>query len=373
VLPFIWAVVAGRSPHAHAQEPESHVAGMLQTELGWHQKDDSLTVTNPQHSGFQLRRARLQANSAFDTGPVTFFAQVEADLSPQFVLLDAFVSASGALRGDGSWQVAVGQHLTPFSRETFTPIWKLQFQTPAQLTTLTPGRQLGATVQLAVPHASWLELAFGLYNGDGINTPQNLDDKLMYVGRVGFRPLGRFVGWIGPPGTPSESALGPTYLQIAVNAMYNDRGLGDYDEKTLQLGGDATLAWRGLSVYAEYLWGRITYTAGAPKQDYQQHGAIIQAGYLLPIPGFLYQRFEVAFRFEAVAPNTIVPIEAAGDPTQARASYTPQISYYHFGHALKASVAYTHNQELDAVDRQGRKASYANDSLILQLAGRFIL
>jgi hypothetical protein len=358
----------------HAQSvPEIHASGILQSALSWQQHDSSVTVANPQDSGFSLQHARLNVNALYDFGAVTLFAQLEAEMVPQFGLLDAFISAAGKLTHGGDWQIVFGQHLVPFSRETYTPIWKFQFQTPAQLTTLTPNRQLGASAQLAVPYASWLELSAGLYNGDGVNTPQNLDNRFMYVGRIAFRPLGPFVRWIGPRGTPSEGGFGPTTVSFAFDVMYNNQLLGDYYQKTLQLGADAYFCWHGLSGYAEYLYGKVYYPSGAAKQNYTQYGAALQAGYLLPIPGFLRERIEVAFRFEAVAPNTVVPLVSAGDPTQARASYTPQITYYQFGHALKASVAYVHNQEIDKVDSQGRRATYNNDSFTLQIAGRLSL
>jgi hypothetical protein len=216
------------------------------------------------------------------------------------------------------------------------------------------------TTTLAIPYAPWLQLSAGVYNGKGVNVVENLDENFMYVGRLAFRPLGERAPLM-------ETALGPDAIWVAGHFSYNQKHLGDFDEYTWLTGADAFGSWRGLSVYAEYLWGSVTYSAGSPKQNYHLQGFNGQVGYLLPIRGWFYQRFEVTARFEAVAPNQTVPITGPGDPTQARASYVAGLNYYHTGHNLKLNLNYSHNQELDEKDASGRKATYDNDSVILQL------
>jgi hypothetical protein len=287
-------------------------------------------------------------------------ARIEAEFVPSFALLDAYAAVSGQLIRGGFWKIWAGQHFAPFSRQTILSIGDLQFTRLAQLTTLTPGRQLGLSALLALPAAPWLQLTAGVYNGKGINVIENIDSNFMYVARVAFRP-------IGPRAPLLEGALGPTAVWVAANVSYNKQKLGSYDQYQLLAGADAFLSIKGFSFYGEYLWGNTTYSNGAPKQPFNSQGVNVQAGYLLPIPGVLYRRFEIAGRIEAIAPNRTVPITGPGDPTQGRAAYVAGINYYHRGHNLKLMLNYTYNQELDTKTDAGTNARYRNDTIVLQL------
>jgi hypothetical protein len=360
---LVFSSVAGWAVPAEAGWPDVSLGGLAQPQLKWEQSDPSVTETNPRNSGFALHRARIIATGVLQGKIVLWEARVEADMVPGFQLLDAWLSGTGELPHDGYLKVIAGQQFAPFSRQTILSAGALQMVDFAQLVNLTPGRQLGLSATLAVPYASWLQISGGVFNGKGVNIVENLDSNLMYVGRIAFRP-------IGPRAPLIESALGPDAIWIAGNVEWDKQRLGDFNQHTLRVGADAFASFRGFSVYAEYLWGNVTYSAGAPKKDYHFQGFNAQAGYLIPIPGRLWRRFEVTARFEAVAPNQTVPITGPGDPTQARASYVVGLSYYHRGHNLKLQLNYSHNQELDDVDATGKSASYDNDNLILQLTYR---
>jgi hypothetical protein len=356
------ATVSSLLPSLARAAPDLYLGGIAQPQLRWEQQDPSVNETNPRNSGFALHRARLIAAGSYRY-KVLWEGRVEAEMVPTFQLLDAWLSASGDLIGRGYLRFTAGQQFAPFSRQTILPAHTLQMVDYAQLVALTPGRQLGLSGTLAVPFAPWLQISGGIFNGKGINIVENLDSNLMYVGRLAFRPIGERAPLI-------ESALGPDAVWIAGDVSYTKKKQGDFDEMDLLLGADAFVSLKGFSAYVEYLWGSVTYSKGAPKQSYHEQGFNAQAGYLLPIPGYFWRRFEASFRFEAVAPNQTVPITGPGDPTQARASYIAGLGYYHRGHNLKVQVNYSHNQELDDRDAAGRKASYDNDSLILQLTYR---
>jgi hypothetical protein len=367
--PLVALFLLAYSGSAHAQfgsEPKQYelkAFAFMQPQLNWQQQDGNVTVAQPRQSGFALRRARAGFRGHWATRWVTLFGAVEAEMTPQFSLLDAFIGAMGDLPGHGFWQVEIGQTFAPFDRQSTTLAWKFQMVDQAALVQLSPQRQIGGTVTFGVPYAPWLQLTGGVYNGEGINVLENVDDKVMWVARLAFRPLGYRVPF-------SESAFGPTQVYLAGYFLHNVRDRGDYDETNISAGGDAFFAWNGLSGYASYLWGQFEYPAGAPKQNYDYHGATLQAGYLLPLPGRWFRKFEVAFRFEAIAPNRVVPLESAGDATQARASYIAGISYYHREHWIKVQANYYHNQELDDRDRNGLPATYENDAIYLQLTYR---
>ncbi|HEX8953128.1 MAG TPA: porin [Polyangia bacterium] len=348
---------------ASAREYEVYLGGLAQPQLKWEQQDPTVTETNPRNSGFALHRARLIAAGSLRGYSILWEARIEAEMVPSFQLLDAWLSASGELTARGHWRIMAGQQFAPFSRQTILPAHTLQMNDYAQLVSLTPGRQLGLTATLALPVVPSIQVTAGLFNGKGTNIVENLDQNFMYVGRVAWRPIGERAPLM-------ESALGPDAVWVAADVAYTKKKQGDFNEFDLLVGADAFFSWKGISAYVEYLWGNITYTAGAPKQNYHEQGFNAQAGYLLPIPGRLFRRFEVAFRFEAVAPNQTVPITGPGDPTQARASYIAGINYFHREHNLKLQLNYSHNQELDEIDVAGRKASYDNDSVVLQLTWR---
>ncbi len=340
-----------------------YAGGIAQPEAFWIQTQDNSKIANPQNSGFALNHARGYAVGTYRGRLLLWEARIEAEFVPSFQLLDAYGAVSSDLPKRAFWKITLGQHFAPFSRQTILSVGDLQLTNFAQLVSLTPGRQLGISGMLAIPYAPWLQITAGVYNGKGINVVENIDKNFMYVGRIAFRPIGTRAPLI-------ESALGPNAVWVAADISYNKQKLGSYNQYQLLVGADAFLSIKGFSFYGEYLWGHTTYSNGAPKDKYHEQGLNLQAGYLIPIPGFFYRRFEVAFRFEMVAPNQTVPITGPGDPTQARASYVPAINYYHRGHNLKMQLAYFHNQELDTKTSDGRDATYHNDSVVFSATYR---
>jgi hypothetical protein len=362
VAPILVAVLAFVPLSARAS-PDVYVGGVAQPQGQWQQQDDSVKITNPRNSGFALHHARLIAAGRIKGWSVVWDARVEMEMVPAFQLLDAWLAGTRELPLGGYLRVIFGQQFAPFSRQTMLPLHTLQMTEYAQLTQLAPGRQLGLSLNLALPVAPWVQLSGGLFNGKGINIVENLDQNLEYVGRLAFKP-------IGTRAAEMESAFGPNQVSVAGDISWTKQKLGDFNQYTLLLGADAFFCMFGLSVYAEYLWGNITYSAGAPKQNYHEQGFNAQTGYLLPIPGILWRRFEVTARWEAVAPNQTVPITGPGDPTQARDAFIAGLNYYHRQHNLKLMLNYTHNMQLDTVDATGRPATYKNDSFVVQLTYR---
>ena len=358
----LFAVAALVAMPARAN-PDISIGGVAQPEAQWQQQDPSVTIANPRNSGFALHHARLIAAGSIKGWNVLWDARVEMEMVPAFQLLDAFLAGTGELPRKGFLRVIFGQQFAPFSRQTMLPLHTLQMVDYAQLTQLAPGRQLGVSATLAMPGIPWVQLSGGVFNGKGINIVENLDQNFEYVGRLAFRPIGERAPLM-------ESALGPNQLSVAGDISYTKQKLGDFNQNTLLAGADVFFCMFGFSAYAEYLWGNITYSTGAPKQPYHEQGFNVQAGYLLPIPGVLWRRFEVTARYEAVAPNQTVPITGPGDPTQARDAFVAGINYYHRAHNLKLMLNYTHNMQLDTVDPSGRPATYKNDSLVAQLTYR---
>jgi hypothetical protein len=352
--------------------PELTVGGIVQPGVKWEQQDPSVKEAAPRNSGFFLSHARAIILGTYHFSRIDFEGRLEAELNPGFTLLDAYLAARGELRGNGFWRLTLGQHFAPFSRQTILSVADLQFVNPAQLVSLTPGRQLGISGTLAMPYAPWVQLSAGVFNGKGINVVENLDKNFMYVGRLAFRP------W-APRAKLMESALGEDAIWVAADIVSSKRALDvTYNENDLLVGTDAFVSWRGLSAYVEYFWGNITYTlvppaTMLPKQNYKEQGFNAQAGYLLPIPGYLYRKLEVTFRYEAIAPNQTVPITAPGDPTQARESWVAGLNYYFRGHDIKLMLNYYHNAQIDDKLATGASATFHDDSFLAQVTFRMWL
>jgi hypothetical protein len=322
-----------------------------------------ISVDPASHDGFELKMARITLDAMGTVGRLTLYSHVEADLTPQFQMQDYYLTGSLVLPRDGALAVTTGQFKVPFSRQVLVRDTDIQMINKAALTTLAPGRQLGLATRLNVPVVPMVEISAGIFNGKGINVIDNIDDNFMAVGRIALRPLGPYAPLI-------ESAIGPDQLSVAFSASRNVLRLGTYDETTVLLGVDAFASWRGLSAYVEYLNGDVSYPAGAPQVPYGKAGVNFQGGYLLPIPGYLYRRFEVAFRYEEIDRNDTLPIERPGDPNQSLRTIVGGLHYYQNGHNLKLQLEYFHTTQIEDRDRLGQPATFPDDALLVQLTYR---
>jgi phosphate-selective porin len=350
-----------RAASADPVVTDVRIGGYVQPQVRLKQNDPQAPFDE---DGFRLRRARLLLGGRFD--PDCGFdvrVRVEAEATPEFQLLDAYVEATGELPAHGAWRLAVGQVKAPFSRQTLVSDANLQMVEKAGLVELAPDRQLGVTGTLLVPALRWVELSAGLFNGEGRNLIDNSDENFMVVGRVAVRPIGARAPLV-------ESALGEDQLSVAASAFHDVRDVGDYDETVLGLGADAFVSWNGLSATVEYLWRETTFPDAAPRVDFVSEGINVQAGWLLPLPGWAYRRLEIQGRFEELDRNDAIPIENPGYENQSTRSYAVGLGWYQRGHALKVQLTAAHVEEVEDIDRQGDDATYDNDYLLVQVTAR---
>jgi phosphate-selective porin len=130
-------------------------------------------------NGFNLLNARLKIYGEFDEG---FGYYLQTNFVSTKAVLDAFVyhKFSDLLRVD------VGQYRVPYSYEYLTSAAALDFVNRSQVaSTLSPKRQIGVT--LRSNFTSELNLAAGIYNGNGTNTT-NDNNFFMYVARLAYAP-----------------------------------------------------------------------------------------------------------------------------------------------------------------------------------------
>jgi hypothetical protein len=360
-----WMAVLLLPSLARAQPVDVSIGGYVQPQVRLRQNAEGVPFDE---DGFRLRRARVLLGATRPVGCVDVRVRIEGEMTPEFQLLDGYLEVVGRLSGRGAWRAAFGQVKAPFSRQTLLSDSALQLVEKAALTELAPDRQLGLTATLLVPHLPWIELSAGVFNGEGRNLVDNADESFLYAGRIALRPIGPEEPL--PEEPLIESALGRDQLSIALDVFHNVRDVGDYDETTLGLGGDAFVSWNGLSATFEYLLRKTTFTEGSPRVDFDAQGINAQVGWLLPIPGALYRRLEIAARLEEIDRNDVIPIENPGDENQSLRTYTAAVSWYPRGHALKAQLNLSHVQEVEDVDRDGGDATYANDTILFQVTYR---
>ena len=134
-----------------------------------------------------LNRARLTLNAALSPG---WSAQVSAEYASSgsagtggFSLRDAYV------RGEKNrWSVQAGQYKTPMTREYL--ISASAIETPDRavvIDTLATKRDIG--VQVAYALDTRLEVAAGVFNGEGQNVFANRDSAVLFVGRIVSSPV----------------------------------------------------------------------------------------------------------------------------------------------------------------------------------------
>ena len=359
------AVIALCVTTASAPAYELTLGGLVQPAFEYTSADPALGRAE---GGFVLERVRPYVIGEEWFGGVRFFLRIEADASPYFSLLDGYLGAEQKVGGDGSWRITIGQMRAPYGRQMM--VWDAETQLPdkARLTTIEPGTQLGIMANLRVPHASWLEITGGLFNGEGRNVVNNIDTNFLYVGRVAVRPLGR-------DHALGESSLdGQTQLAIAADISWNDRAnsgaMGNYELYTTLLGADLYAAWRGVSLYLEYLWGTGIYSDNlkSGKPDFLMHGLNAQAGWSLPFLGRMYHRFELVGRYEELVANDQTPLLMPGDDNQDQQRYTMGLNYFQDEHRLKAQLAFTHTHW--APDFARKTAGFSSDGVFLLLTFR---
>lgn len=348
------------------EPPVVRVGGYVQPQLLVRQNDP---VAQGDENGFRLVHARLTLQGDRDMGEVAGFghilagARFEAEMTPDPELLDAYVLLHGGLPCGGGFELDAGQVKAPLSRQSLVSDAQLQMVEKARLTALSPDRQLGARFIVHPPLLPMLELSGGMFNGEGRNKVANVDENYLWVGRIAFRP-------VGPDAPLTESALGPDQVSIAASVAYNASESGDIGRILKYAEADAFVSWKGLSAYAEWLQVSTDQAPSSPDPDFKSNGVNVQAGYLLPLPGSLYRRFEVVARFEEVDPNDTVPIVKRGDSNQSLRRWVVGASYYQLGHDLKLQANFAHVEELEDLDHNGNDATYPNDELLVQLTYR---
>jgi len=360
-------VEAATAPPGEAPPPDAPTSvrldGYLQPQFRFRQDSPAQFDEN----GFRFARARAIVHGKTQVGSVELAAFVEAELQPTFDMVDAFVTATRKLPNRGQVSLDLGQMRVPISRQQLLSDSRLAFVDKGQVATIAPRRDLGARLGFVVPTLPQVRVLGGVFNGEGPNQVQNINQKFLYAGRLEVTPLGR-------EAQLAESAFGGNFLTAAVSVGLNKLTAGTRREDVRYLGFDVSGAWNGLSGSFEYLDVDHAFTEAGPMtvDDYRANGFVAQLNYMLPVelPPVRQGRLELGGRVEEIDRNDTVPIAQLGDPEQSVREITGVVSFYARKHALKVQLAFSHFQEIETKTSVDEDAVYDNDQLLLQVTYR---
>ncbi len=350
--------------------------GYLQAQYRSKQDNDFQSDTN----GFRAKAVRLTGDAKTRAGNLELSATLEAELQPQFALLDGYATVARAFDNGAKITFDGGQARVPVSRQNLLSDSRMSFTDKALLASISPGRDLGARLAIDLPRPKprrhhlrlpGVRVWLGAFNGEGINQIENINQRFLYTGRLEITA-------IGEERVLADSAFGGTYLKLAGSLGRNKRTEGQRLDRQTYLGFDISGAYKGVSGSIEYLEVRHAETtldesmSDPNNPDFKANGFNAQLCYMLPFALAPYKqaRLELGGRFEEIDRNDTLPITVPGDPNQSVRAITAIASYYLRMHSIKAQLAYTHFTEIEDRTQGGENATFDNDQLLLQVTYR---
>ena len=251
--------------------------------------------------GFSLQ-ARLGLRARYDLGPgCAVEAVIEADLTPDMALRDGFVVG----RPVCWFGVIAGQYKIPWSLHQLSSDSRRQLPVSPRIVTATGiGRDAGLGAELKIPVAQEIRAtaSWGMFNGEGLNRAQNVNQSFAYAARGLITPFGaREAVYEGGDGG-GEDGDGGLYLGIGGGWVYDLTGDGESAIERNSFGGDLQFAWRWLSLQGELMDTEV-FHASPDVTDFHIRGGYAQAGLFLPF-GWAAEHVEIAGRFERSDPDT---------------------------------------------------------------------
>jgi hypothetical protein len=324
--------------------------------------------TTGYQNGFRFARARFTATGEGHAGNLLLSSYFEAELQPTFSLYDAYVTVKRPLENKAYVAVDFGQTRVPIGRQNMLSDTRLSFVDKAQIgySPLGLDRDLGARVWFKAP--KFVRVIAGVFDGEGRDQVQNINDSYLYAARVEVTPLGGEMPF-------AESYFDGNWLTVGASVGHNKLNPStQYHELLTYAGADVSGAWHGLSGSFEYLQVRHTFD-GDPAmtpRPYLANGFVAQVAYMPPVelPPFHRARFEIGARVEEYDRDDADPINAAGDPNQSEREWTVAVSYYLRKHTMKIQLAANHYQQIEDKTITGADATYGHDQVLLQVTYR---
>jgi len=323
------------------------LGGLIQAQFDEGDRGDA-RFTNGDNR-FYLRRARLNVTGSFLE---QFDFRLEMDLAGSLgntsgyraQLTDGYINWSRYAAAN----VRAGQFKTPFGFEQlYADPRLLTIERSLANDRLTLNRQIG--VQLGGDLLDKrLSYAVGTFNGNGVNTNANDNNKLDAVGRLSGIPwqgelAGGKASWsIGVDGfTADDTSLALTSdLGIDSTPTTGDRD-GIFTGKRRGFGADTQLVCGPFELWVEYLRTRFEPADRIPGASFQASGGYVQASLFL-IP----KKLQIVVKQETFDPDE----DLAKNQTDTT---TLGLNYYLHGHDLKLMADYLRVKagRLDAQDK----------------------
>lgn len=251
--------------------------GALLQVVGDYQNEGRATGVN----GFRVANFRLKLSGELDGG-------YGYTLQTNFAASPAILDAELHYRVADGLVLQAGQFKAPFSRELLTGAGDLDFIDRSRVVTaLAPNRQMGVEVRGKVSEGR-VEYAAGVFNGNGIGSRTNDDDRVLVSGRLGWWLLG------AAPGSASRLEVGGN-LAYSEDASVSLGSLGaGFAGKRTVWGADLRYT-SGLALLAvEVVGARLEPTGGSTANP---HGWHLTVG---SRPG---ARVQLLARWDAIRPD----------------------------------------------------------------------
>ncbi len=259
----------------------------------------------------RIRRGRLSASGeAYQR--LDYLVQLELS-GAQAHLIDA------AVRYTISPEAVLwfGQGKAPFGRQQLNSSRDLHFVDRTLVDSrFSAGRQQGVALTGRLG-GTRLEYGAGIYDGNGINQPDNPNDRFMTVARVVLTPLGAY----GPVEGAHDRPASPR-IAVGGSGFRNTVGEGSQETRLTRINGEGAFKFEGLNMVGEFY---REWTSPAIGSRTASNGWYYQAGYLLP-----EGRHEIAGRYGEIRP----PAPSPGGQVETGVAY----SYYIDQHRAKVQA-----------------------------------
>ncbi len=322
-------------PLAFAADPGFTVTpmGWLRPGFTWRDDDPALPSST---DGFWLA-ARMGLEAGSETYRLR--ARIEVDLQPEPSLTDAFVNFTPS----PVVSLNVGQFKVPYSLEYLAADTRRQLAQNAPIVDAASfGRDIGASVETRLPIAQKVRATFsaGMFNGEGRNRLENVNDRFLYALRLNVTPL-------GTRDRPYEGTSRDPYISVGGGYVYNFTGEDSTAVEVNAFQAELQFSVSVFSLQGEYLDSEIVH-ADAAVIDYHTRGAYGQFGCFIPAP-WLRDHIELAGRGGWMDPNTALdsaPTEVEQVSIDGGLNlYVPEAPK--FMHDTKLQLAYRHTIELE--------------------------
>ncbi len=283
------------------------IGGLLQAQADLGDKGDARFTSASDR--FYLRRARLNLQGGFLE---KFDFRLEAEFAGTLgegtglraQLTDAYINWTGLDQA----HARVGQFKTPFGFEQLSSDPRLlTIERTLANDRLTAGRQIGLQIGGDLL-AKRLTYATGIFNGTGVNTSANDDDRFLWAGRIGA------IAWQdGAPGRDARWSIGANALASSDARLTGQPAEFGFD---LVPGGAADSIFAGrrraggldtqfhagrFDLMAEYLRVRFEPRGGVPAGSFEAEGWYAQAAWFV-----LPKRLQSVVKCDFFDPNRAI-------------------------------------------------------------------